>query len=126
MHDPRHRLQEGANSSLLPPPTNAMSNSEPSSFIQNLMNSLNMSTIPPHPSHNVIQRGGDIQVELANLYLDNDQIQRIRTMYQSGQIFQQLFTESIIDQKAAQTVLGGQGLDVIQLKEKGLKDLGNC
>ncbi|KIJ41799.1 hypothetical protein M422DRAFT_255113 [Sphaerobolus stellatus SS14] len=124
MHDPRHHLQ-GANFSLLPPSTNVMSNSEPSSFIQNLMNSLNMSTIPPHPTQNVIQRGGDIQVELANLYLDIDQIQRIHAMYQSGQIFQQLFTESIVDQKAAQTVLGAQGLDIMQLKEKDLKDLGN-
>ncbi|KIJ41571.1 hypothetical protein M422DRAFT_780303 [Sphaerobolus stellatus SS14] len=137
MHDPRHLFEEGCNSStqsedfhlshtsLSSPATIPMSNSEPSSFVRNLMNTLNMSTIPAHPTQNVMQRGGDIQIELANLYLNDNQVYRIRTIYQSGENFQQLFTESVMDQKAAKTVLGVQGLDVMQLKEKDLKDLGN-
>ncbi|KIJ37260.1 hypothetical protein M422DRAFT_781831 [Sphaerobolus stellatus SS14] len=104
--------------------SHSVPNSEPSSFVQNLMKTLNMSTIPPHPTRNIMQQGRDIHVELNNLYLNDEQIQQIRATYKSSQHFCQLFSNSIDDQNEANKVLGVQGLDVNQLKEKHQKDLG--
>ncbi|KIJ56017.1 hypothetical protein M422DRAFT_239205 [Sphaerobolus stellatus SS14] len=113
-------------SSLLPSPTITTAQSSPSNFLGNLMAAVNMTAIPPHPIPRFLQRGGDIQVQLNNLYLNAEQIQHIREVYNSSQQFSQLFSDSAIHQKEANNVLGLQGLDVIQLKQKELKDLGNC
>ncbi|KIJ35569.1 hypothetical protein M422DRAFT_262151 [Sphaerobolus stellatus SS14] len=84
-----------------------------------------MSAIPPHPTQNVMQRGGGIQVELNNLYLTEEQIRQASETYKSSQHFHEIYTDTIEKQKAANHILGMQGLDVIQLKDKDLKDLGN-
>ncbi|KIJ43803.1 hypothetical protein M422DRAFT_252706 [Sphaerobolus stellatus SS14] len=71
-----------------------------------------MSAIPPHPTQNVMQRGGGIQVELNNLYLTEEQIHQASETYKSSQHFHEIYTNTIEKQKAVNHILGMQGLDI--------------
>ncbi|KIJ44455.1 hypothetical protein M422DRAFT_252060 [Sphaerobolus stellatus SS14] len=55
---------------------------------------LKLTAIPPHPSQSVLQRGGDIKVDIKNLHLNSEQLSNISSIYDSANHFHHLFEES--------------------------------
>ncbi|KIJ39177.1 hypothetical protein M422DRAFT_258067 [Sphaerobolus stellatus SS14] len=106
--------------SLLPPITLISSSSastELSNHMQQALTSLKLAAIPPHPSQRVLQRGGDIKVDITYLHLDQEQKKAISFVYDSCTQFHQLFTNSDPSRKEAAELLGSQGLDMSDLDD---------
>ncbi|KIJ42120.1 hypothetical protein M422DRAFT_780089 [Sphaerobolus stellatus SS14] len=90
-----------------------------SSTIQTILSSLNMTEIPPHPTRNVFQRGGQIQVEIKNLFLDPDQKWQVNQCYEKKEHFLELFSNTDASQKDAFQVLEVHGLNIRELDDVG-------
>ncbi|KIJ36909.1 hypothetical protein M422DRAFT_260533 [Sphaerobolus stellatus SS14] len=103
--------------SLLPPIYLSTSSSQESSPIVQTLNSLNLSSIPPHPSRAVLQRGGDIKVDLKYLHISPQQLRSISDIYTSHSHFHQLFTDLHSSQQEAAEILGNQGVDIGNLED---------
>ena len=65
------------------------------------------------------------QVDLKYLHLNAEQTLQIQATYDAKKNTHILYDVSDVQQANAQNILGSQGLDVIQLKDRDAKDLGN-
>ncbi|GJJ10373.1 hypothetical protein Clacol_004599 [Clathrus columnatus] len=76
--------------------------------------------IPPHPVKPVLQRGGNVKVNIKMLQCNTTQIQQIEDIYNDKKQFCRLFETTETDQHDAQRILEEHGLEI-----RCLEDLGN-